>query len=127
MINAYQKIPVAVDGSNHSFNASTLAINLAKRVDAELIVLHFIDPRVLGTIDCILPRPGRFKEIEKKVMEDVEKILEAVRIKATEKNVHLSFEQFYYLCTQVNQYEKDYPCCYRTYHRCLIWFKGYLH
>ena len=45
MINAYQKILVAVDGSNPSFNASTLAINLAKRFDAELIVLHFIDPR----------------------------------------------------------------------------------
>ena len=45
MINAYQKMLIAVDGSNPSFNASTFAIDLAKRFDAELIVLHVIDPR----------------------------------------------------------------------------------
>ncbi|TLX86992.1 MAG: universal stress protein, partial [Thaumarchaeota archaeon] len=34
-----RKILVALDGSNPSFNASTYAIDFAKRYDAELIVL----------------------------------------------------------------------------------------
>lgn len=66
MIIAYQKILVAVDGSNPSFNASTFAIDLAKRFDAELIVLHVIDPRYKELEIAISPRPGRFKEIEKR-------------------------------------------------------------
>ncbi|RPI83337.1 MAG: universal stress protein, partial [Nitrosopumilales archaeon] len=38
-----RRILIAVDGSNPSINASTIAIDLAKRFDAELIVLHVID------------------------------------------------------------------------------------
>lgn len=72
------RILVAVDGSNPSLNASTFAIDIAKRYDAELIVLHVIDPRYRELEIAISPRPGRFKEIEKKVMEDAQKILDTV-------------------------------------------------
>lgn len=39
-----RKILVAVDGSDPSFNASTYAIDLSMRFDAELIALYVIDP-----------------------------------------------------------------------------------
>lgn len=85
-----RRILVAVDGSNPSINASTIAIDLAKRFDAELIVLHVIDPRYRELEMAISPRPGRFKEIEKKVMEDAQKILDTVKVNATEKNVNVT-------------------------------------
>jgi nucleotide-binding universal stress UspA family protein len=87
-----RRILVAVDGSNPSLNASTFAIDLAKRFDAELIVLHVIDPRYRELEIAISPRPGRFKEIEKKVMEDARKILDNVRLKAAEKNVNVQVD-----------------------------------
>jgi nucleotide-binding universal stress UspA family protein len=87
-----RRILVAVDGSNPSLNASTFAIDIAKRYDAELIVLHVIDPRYRELEIAISPRPGRFKEIEKKVMEDAQKILDPVRQKATEKNVNVKMD-----------------------------------
>lgn len=87
-----RRILVAVDGSNPSLNASTFAIDIAKRYDAELIVLHVIDPRYRELEIAISPRPGRFKEIEKKVMEDAQKILDIVRQKATEKNVNVKMD-----------------------------------
>ena len=87
-----RRILVAVDGSNPSLNASTFAIDIAKRYDAELIVLHVIDPRYRELESAISPRPGRFKEIEKKVMEDAQKILDNVRHKATEKNVNVKMD-----------------------------------
>lgn len=82
-----RKILVAVDGSNPSLKASTNAIDLAKRLESELIVLHVIDPRYNELEIAISPRPGRFKEIAMKAMEEGEHIVDAVRKKATEKNV----------------------------------------
>jgi len=87
-----RRILVAVDGSNPSINASTFAIDLAKRFDAELIVLHVIDPRYKELEMAISPRPGRFKEIEKKVMEDAQKILDTVKVNATAKNVNVTMD-----------------------------------
>lgn len=84
-----RRILVAVDGSNQSLNASTFAIDLAKRYDAELIVLHIIDPRYKELEIAISPRPGRFKEIKKKVMKDAEKIVDIVRRRAIEMNVNV--------------------------------------
>jgi len=82
-----RKILVAVDGSNPSLKASTNAIDLAKRLESELIVLHVIDPRYNELEIAISPRPGRFKEIAMKAMEEGEHIVDEVRKKATEKNV----------------------------------------
>ncbi len=82
-----RKILVAVDGSNPSFNASTHAIDFAKRLESELIVLYVIDPRYNELEIAISPRPGRFKEIAMKAMEKGEHIVDAVGKKATEKNV----------------------------------------
>ena len=57
--------------------------SFSKRFDAELIVLRVIDPRYRELEMAISPRPGRFKQIEKKVMEDAQKILDTVRLEAT--------------------------------------------
>lgn len=84
-----KRILTAIDGSTPSLKASVFAIDMAKRFDAELMVLHVIDPRYKELEIAISPRPGKFKEIAKRVMEDGEKIVETVRKKATEKNVNV--------------------------------------
>jgi len=84
-----RRILIAVDGSNSSFNASTFAIDMAKSFEAELIVLHVIDPRYKELEMAISPRPGKFKEIATRVMEDGEKIVEIVSKKAIEMNVNV--------------------------------------
>jgi len=56
------KILVAVDGSNPSFNASNYAIDLAKRYDAELIVLNIVSPVPYSQFEYA--NIGRMKEIE---------------------------------------------------------------
>jgi nucleotide-binding universal stress UspA family protein len=84
-----RRILIAIDGSDPSFNASTFAIDLAKRFEAELMVLHVIDPRYKELEIALSPRPGRFKEIATRVMEDGKKIVETVRHKATEMNVNV--------------------------------------
>jgi nucleotide-binding universal stress UspA family protein len=40
-----RKILIAIDGSDASLNASTYAVDLAKRFEAELIALYVTDPR----------------------------------------------------------------------------------
>ncbi|HXW12431.1 MAG TPA: universal stress protein, partial [Nitrososphaeraceae archaeon] len=84
-----KRILTAIDGSNPSFKASTFAIDMAKRFDAELIVLHVIDPRYKELEIAISPRPGKFKEIATRAMERGEKIVETVRHKATAMNVNV--------------------------------------
>lgn len=84
-----RRILIAVDGSNSSFNASTFAIDMAKSFEAELIVLHVIDPRYKELEMAISPRPGKFREIATRVMEDGEKIVEIVSKKAIEMNVNV--------------------------------------
>jgi nucleotide-binding universal stress UspA family protein len=82
-----RKILVAVDGSDPSFNASTYAIDLAKRNDAELIALHVIHPIYSQYETALSPRPARLEEVTKKEMEEGKQHVDKVKQKATEKNV----------------------------------------
>jgi nucleotide-binding universal stress UspA family protein len=84
-----KRILTAVDGSKPSLKASTFAIDLANKFDAELIVLHVIDPRYKELESATSPRPGKFKEIATIVIENSKKIVETVRQKAAEKNVNV--------------------------------------
>jgi nucleotide-binding universal stress UspA family protein len=84
-----KRILTAVDGSKPSLKASTFAIDLANKFDAELIVLHVTDPRYKELESTISPRPGKFKEIATRVIENGEKIVETVTQKAAEKNVNV--------------------------------------
>ena len=79
------KILVAVDGSNPSFNASNYAIDLAKRYDAELIVLNIVSPVPYSQFEYA--NIGRMKEIETMEKEKAQQKLDKVKQKATEKKV----------------------------------------
>jgi nucleotide-binding universal stress UspA family protein len=80
-----RKILVAVDGSDPSFNASTYAIDLAKKNDAELIVLYIVSPVPYSQFEYA--NIGRMKEIETIEKEKAEQDLDEVKQKATEKKV----------------------------------------
>lgn len=50
MIQQYQNILVAVDGSDESEKAFKKAVNVAKRNDANLVLAHIIDTRAFQSI-----------------------------------------------------------------------------
>ena len=80
-----RKILVAADGSNPSYNASTYAIDLAKKYDAKLIVLSIISPVPYSQFEYA--NIGRMNEIEKIEKEKAEQNIDKVKQKATEKKV----------------------------------------
>ena len=85
-----RRILVAVDGSNASFNASTYAIDLAKRNDAELIAIHVIYPTYSQYEAALSPRPERLQEVSRKEMEVAEQRVNRVKQKATEEKVSIT-------------------------------------
>lgn len=83
-----RKILVAVDGSNPSLNASTYAIEMAKRNDAELIVLNIVSPTPYSQFEY--DNIGRMEEIERIDKENAQQqIVDKVKQKATEKKVNV--------------------------------------
>ena len=85
------KILVAVDGSDPSFNASTYAIDFAKRNGAELIVLYIVSPVPYSQFEYA--NIGRMKEIESMEMEKAQReVVDKVKQKATENNVSVKTE-----------------------------------
>lgn len=65
-----------MDGSKASINASNSAINMAKKLDASLIVLCIVSPT--NYIDIGYANVGRMKEIEstekKRVQQEIVKV-----------------------------------------------------
>jgi len=87
---AIRRILVAVDGSRSSIGASVMAIDIAKRYDAELIVLYIISPDIrYGYLeDIITPRlPRALKDIMIMATQKGSKNVDKVKKKASEKNV----------------------------------------
>jgi len=87
---AIERILVAVDGSKSSLNASYEAINLAKKLEAELIVLHIVssDIRYDYLEDTITPRlPPALKDIIMIASQRGETHVNKVKKKAAEKAV----------------------------------------
>jgi nucleotide-binding universal stress UspA family protein len=85
------KILVAVDGSDPSFNASTYAIDFAKRNGAELIILYIVSPVPYSQFEYA--NIGRMKEIESIEMEKAQReVVDKVKQKATENNVSVKTE-----------------------------------
>jgi nucleotide-binding universal stress UspA family protein len=80
-----RKILVGVDGSSQSLKASTYAIDLAKRNDAELIVLTIVSPVPYSQFEYA--NIGRMKEIETIEKEKAQQEVDKVKQKATEKKV----------------------------------------
>jgi nucleotide-binding universal stress UspA family protein len=85
-----RKILVALDGSNPSFNASTYAIDFAKRYDAELIVLSIVSPIPYSQFEYA--NIGRMKEIETIEKEKSEQYIDKVKQKAIENKVTVKTE-----------------------------------
>jgi nucleotide-binding universal stress UspA family protein len=83
-----RKILVAVDGSKPSFNASSVALDLAKRNDAELIVLYIVSPSPYSPFEYAYI--GRMKEIEKIAMKKAQQEVDKVKKKATDMKVSVN-------------------------------------
>ena|ERR1044071_7229223 len=90
MSMAIQRIMVAVDGSKSSLNASSEAIDLAKKLEAELIVLHVVssDIRYNYLEDTITPRlPRALKDVMMIATQRGETHVDKVKKKAGENGV----------------------------------------
>ena len=85
-----RRILVAVDGSKPSIDASAHAIDMAKRLDAELTAIYVVSPDIRYNYleDTITPRlPGALKDIMMITMQRGGKHVGKVKQKAMEKNV----------------------------------------
>lgn len=85
-----QRILVAVDGSKPSLNASSQAIDIAKKLDAELIAIYVISPDIRYNYleDTITPRlPRALKNVMMVATQRGETHVDNVKQKAKEKGV----------------------------------------
>ena len=73
MLQQYQRIMVAVDGSSESELAFKKAVNVAQRNDSELVLAHVIDTRAFQTVssfDGMLAEQAT--EMAKQTLKDYE-------------------------------------------------------
>ena len=85
-----QRILVAVDGSKPSLNASSQAIDIAKRLDAELIAIYVISPDIRYNYleDTITPRlPRALKNVMMVATQRGQTHVDKVKQKAKEKGL----------------------------------------
>jgi nucleotide-binding universal stress UspA family protein len=89
---AIRKILVAVDGSKPSVDASVQAIDISKRLNAEMTALYVVSPDIRYNYleDTITPRlPRALKDVMMIAMQTGEKHLDKVKQKAREKDVRI--------------------------------------
>ncbi len=87
-----RRILVAVDGSKPSVDASVQAIDISKRLNAELTAIYVVSPdtRYNYLEDTITPRlPRALKDVMMIAMQRGEKHLDEVKQKAREKDVRV--------------------------------------
>ena len=85
-----QRILVAIDGSKPSVNASSQAIDIAKKLDAELIAIYVISPDIRYNYleDTITPRLTRaLKNVMMVATQRGKTNVDKVKQKAKEKGV----------------------------------------
>uniref|UniRef100_UPI00359CA02D universal stress protein n=1 Tax=Enterococcus faecalis TaxID=1351 RepID=UPI00359CA02D len=74
MLQQYQKIMVAIDGSDESDLAFTKAINVAKRNEAELLLAHVIDTRAFQSVTALeVTLPEEAADMAKETLESYRK------------------------------------------------------
>jgi nucleotide-binding universal stress UspA family protein len=83
---AISKILVAIDGSDESMDAADQAISISKEYNAELYALHVI------RADVDLFGPHETSEFMTNMMNEGEKYLNKVKLKANEKNIQIKTE-----------------------------------
>ncbi len=89
---AIRKILVAVDGSKPSVDASVQAIDISKRLNAEMTAVYVVSPDIRYNYleDTITPRlPRALKDVMMIAMQTGEKHLDEVKQKAREKDVRV--------------------------------------
>jgi nucleotide-binding universal stress UspA family protein len=87
-----RKILVAVDGSKPSLIASVQAIDISKRLNAEMTAIYVVSPDIRYNYleDTITPRlPRALKDVMMIAMQTGEKHLDKVKQKAREKDVRV--------------------------------------
>jgi len=85
---SYQKILVAVDGSDTSILAANYAISLAEKYNAELIILNVLHLRTLRQISSsFITAPTFGLEQVKKIEEDAKRWVDDIRKKADQKGL----------------------------------------
>ncbi|MGB8573651.1 MAG: universal stress protein [Nitrososphaeraceae archaeon] len=82
-----RKVLVAVDGSIPSLNASSYAIDLAKKFDAELTILYVISSDLRYTVEDMSPVPKALKQVLAVATERGQEKIDQVKRRAVEKNV----------------------------------------
>lgn len=80
-----RRILVAVDGSNASINASSHAIDMAKKLDASLTVLCIVSPA--SYMDFGYANVGKMKEIESIEKKRAQREVDKVKKKAMDEGV----------------------------------------
>jgi nucleotide-binding universal stress UspA family protein len=89
---AIRKILVAVDGSKPSVDASVQAIDISKRLNAEMTAIYVVSPDIRYNYleDTITPRlPRALKDVMMIALQTGEKHLDKVKQKAREKDVRV--------------------------------------
>ena len=87
-----RRILVAVDGSKPSVDASVQAIDISKRLNAEMTAIYVVSPDIRYNYleDTITPRlPRALKDVMMIAMQTGEKHLDKVKQKAREKDVRV--------------------------------------
>jgi len=85
---SYQKILVAVDGSDTSILAANYAISLAEKYNAELIILNVLHLHTLRQISSsFITAPTFGLEQVKKIEEDAKRWVDDIRKKADQKGL----------------------------------------
>ena len=87
-----RRILVAVDGSKPSVDASVQAIDISKRLNAEMTAIYVVSPDIRYNYleDTITPRlPRALKDVMMIAMQRGEKHLDEVKQKAREKDVRV--------------------------------------
>jgi len=85
-----RRILVAVDGSKPSVDASVQAIDISKRLNAEMTAIYVVSPDIRYNYleDTITPRlPRALKDVMMIAMQTGEKHLDKVKQKAREKEI----------------------------------------
>ena len=82
----FSKILVAIDSSDASMDAADYATSMSQRYNAELYALHVIHA------DVDLYGPHETSEFTRNMRKEGERYLDKVKVKATEKDIHIKTE-----------------------------------
>lgn len=103
----FSKILVAIDGSKQSMDAAYYAINVSNKFNAQFYAIHVVkDPFSFGIYD-IETRSHRKSSLEH-IKQKAKEWFDEIKVKANEKNIHLSKAELIGTSTSVEGAIVDY-------------------